>query len=155
MKKLNHFLPVIGLFLIAVLVIFSSAWVPAIRGCHKINAKGNGIILSAPTEVVTVTEAEIIGGGLLHGTTRAEFTSPVTPDTFIGTLVFTTRQGTLAFEINNGHFIGTQFFATAVAIEGSGTGKLAGATGTLVLEGVVNPTNGSFTEDVTGEICFD
>jgi hypothetical protein len=151
MKKFKQFLPLAAIGLIAMFVIISSAWMPLIKGCHKINAKGEGAIVGMAAGVIT-TEADIIGGGLLNGTTRAEFTFPVSPEAFTGTLVFTTKQGTLSFDVN-GSFTGTQFNATAVATEG--TGKLAGAEGTLVLEGVVDPSDGSFTENISGEICLD
>jgi hypothetical protein len=34
------------------------------------------------------------------------------------------------------------------------TGKLAGATGNLTLDGVENLADGSFTETITGSICL-
>jgi len=35
------------------------------------------------------------------------------------------------------------------------TGKLAGATGTLVLNGIEDLTSGKFIEDISGLICVD
>ena len=152
MKNLNYHL---SYALLAIIIVFtlSTAWSPAIRGCHNINAKGEGSV-TGQTGNITFTEADIIGGGLLHGTTSAEFTFH-SADAFTGTLLFTTRHGSLEFYISDGYFGGTSFRATAVAVEGSGTGKLAGASGTVVIESVeVNP-DGSFTEELTGEICFE
>ena len=98
-----------------------------------------------------ITEAKIIGGGLLNGTTRAVFTF-VSAEGFIGELNLVTKHGSVQFVINDGQFIGDQFRATAIAVGGSG--KLAGASGSMVLEGVSEPS-GDFTQNISGEICFD
>jgi hypothetical protein len=154
MKKINFLLT---LPIIALIVTLTSAWRPPVKSCHTINAKGTGTITSPPGPMVT-TEANINGGGLLNGTTSATFTfSDPSTGAFGGTLVFTTKHGTLEFDIDNGQLIegGAQFSATAVAVEGSGTGKLEGATGELQLEGVSINSSGDFTEDVSGYICFE
>jgi hypothetical protein len=75
--------------------------------------------------------------------------------------VSTSFEGTSVFAVNNGtltaHVAGTldiatgQFQATTSSI--SGTGKLAGATGSLSFSGVEELSTGAFTESVTGEIC--
>ena len=151
MKRTNHFSS-FALFALAVLVvILSAARAPSVGGCHKINAKAKGAVVGGIAGV-NVTHARLTGGGLLDGSTRAEFTAPESPETFTGTLVFLTKHGTLSFEVD-GEFAGTRFTATAVATEG--TGKLRGGEGTLFLQGAVNPANGSFTENISGEICFE
>ena len=133
----------------AIFVIFSSA-IPAQKGCHKINAKGEGGIVSMSGPEV-ITEAKIIGGGLLNGTTWAVFNF-VSPEDFIGKLELVTKHVSVQFVINDGQFTGDQFRATAIAVGGSG--KLAGASGSLVLEGISEPS-GDFTENITWEICFE
>jgi hypothetical protein len=119
--------------------------------CHKINAKGVGQDLGGGT-----TQAQILGGGLLHGTTTGIFVITGISGTlasFTGTITFTTNHGTViaavdgTFDVASGEF-------TAAGPVSSGTGKLAGATGTVDVHGLQDPT-GSFVEDVTGEICVD
>lgn len=146
MKYLNILIP---FAFTAIFLILSSA-IPPQKGCHKINAKGEGSIVSmAGPEVIT--EAHIIGGGLLNGKTWAVFHF-VSEEGFIGKLDLVTKHGSIQFVINDGQFTGDQFRATAIAV--SGSGKLAGASGSLVLEGV-SEANGDFTEKISGEICFD
>jgi hypothetical protein len=75
--------------------------------------------------------------------------------------VSTSFEGTSVFAVNNGtltaHVAGTldiaagQFQATTSSI--SGTGKLAGATGSLSFSRVEDLSTGAFTESVMGEIC--
>ena len=65
--------------------------------CHKINAKGVGQDLGNG-----MTEAQIIGGGLLHGTTAAIFSvvGGAPPALLIsGTVTFTVQGGTLAVQV--------------------------------------------------------
>jgi hypothetical protein len=52
-----------------------------------------------------------------------------------------------------GHERTGEFSATTTGM--SGTGKLAGVTGELTLNGVEDLSTLTFTEDVTGEICVD
>jgi hypothetical protein len=120
--------------------------------CHKINAKGVGQDLGGGN-----TEAHIIGGGLLHGTTRAHFdiTGGAPPVFEIdGTLVVTTNQATLTVQLGGTFNVATGAFVSTGSVTGS-TGKLAGATGTLTLDGVEDLASGKFAEDVTGTICVD
>src|SRR6266545_2410260 len=103
------------------------------------------------------TTAQIIGGGLLHGTTAASFVITGfsgTVASFEGTIVFTVNRGTLTAGVAGTLDVATgAFSATSTSI--AGTGKLAGATGSLAFNGVEDLSDGSFTEDVTGEICVD
>jgi hypothetical protein len=120
--------------------------------CHKINAKGVGQDLGGG-----MTEAQIIGGGLLHGTTAGAFgiTGGAFPVLEIaGTVTFTTHQGTLTVTVAGTLNVATGEFSASGPVTAA-TGKLAGATGELLLEGVENLEDGSFVEDVTGEICVD
>jgi hypothetical protein len=120
--------------------------------CHKINAKGVGQDLGGG-----VTTARIIGGGLLHGTTAGNFmitggSPPVL--SIAGTVTFTTKQATLTVSVAGTFDVSTGDFAATGPVTAA-TGKLAGTTGTLLLEGVQDLSTGSFVEDVTGLICVD
>jgi hypothetical protein len=125
---------------------------PAAVSCHTINAKGIGKDNGDLT-----TTAQIIGGGLLHGTTAAAFTPTglVFPNFFFGgTITFTTNNGTLTATLTGSLNVVTgEFTATTTGM--SGTGQLAGVTGQLTLRGVEDLSTLAFTEDVTGEICVD
>jgi hypothetical protein len=79
----------------AALLFASSA--EAAVSCHKINAKGVGQDLGGGR-----TQAQIIGGGLLHGTTAASFSIVGgTPPVLLisGTVTFTVQGGTLAVQV--------------------------------------------------------
>ena len=124
--------------------------------CHRINAKGTGVGQDLGGGQVQVT-AQVIGGGLLHGTYEASFTIvgfSGTVASFEGPSVFTVAGGTVTaqvtgtLDVTNG-----QFQATSTSI--TGTGRLDGATGSLTFSGVQNLVTGSFTETITGEICVD
>jgi hypothetical protein len=120
--------------------------------CHKINAKGAGQDLGGGN-----TQAQIIGGGLLHGTTQASFvitsnTPPVFP--IAGTVTFTTKQATLTVSVTGTFNVATGDFVASGPVTAA-TGKLTGATGTLVFDGLEDLTTGKFVEDVNGLICVD
>ncbi len=114
--------------------------------------QGNGQDLGAGS-----TTAQIVGGGLLHGTTAGTFAivggaPPVLA--IAGTVVFTTNAGTLTVGVSGTFDVSTGAFSSAGPVTGS-TGKLEGATGSLTLEGVQDLGTGAFTERVTGSICVD
>src|SRR5918912_1012370 len=124
--------------------------------CRPINAKATGVGQELGGGQVQVT-AQVIGGGLLHGTYEASFTIvgfSGTVASFEGPIVFTVAGGTLTaqvtgtLDVTNG-----QFQATSTSI--TGTGRLAGATGSLTFSGVENLVTGSSTETITGVICVD
>lgn len=141
---------VMGSVVVCLLMMVGHA--QAAESCHKINAKGIGQDLGEGR-----TEAQIIGGGLLHGTTKGTFTITGISESvasFIGTVEFTTDHGTLIVTVEGTLNVATGVFNASGAVTGA-TGKLAGATGTLSLEGVEDLSDGSFVEDVTGEICVD
>ena len=127
--------------------------------CHEIDAKGEGRITSqTPTE--TDTESQIIGGGIIHGTTTAQlFPTGFDPatgiETFAGTLVLTTEHGTLTLDIFDGVFntVTGEFSNDSVVVDG--TDRFAGATGGLFFHGFV-AADGTFTDDeISGQICAD
>jgi hypothetical protein len=139
---------------LALLLVGAAAPSEASAGvaCHNINAKGVGQDLGGGR-----TQAEIIGGGLLQGTTEAAFTITGVSGTvasFEGAIVFTVNNATLTANVAGTLDVASGVFA-ATTSGLSGTGKLAGATGMLVFQGVEDLTDGSFTERVTGEICVD
>jgi hypothetical protein len=120
--------------------------------CHKINAKGVGQDLGGG-----MTEAKIIGGGLLHGTTQGSFaiTGGAPPVLSIaGPVTFTTNKGTLTVTITGTFNVATGDFMASGPVTAA-TGKLAGTIGTLVLDGIEDLTTGTFAEDVSGLICVD
>ena len=108
------------------------------------------------------TQAQIIGGGLLHGTTVGQFA--ITAGAFpvfgiAGTVVETTQQATLSVSLTGTFDVATGNFATGNFIPSgpvsASTGKLSGATGTLTLDGVEDLITGQFAEDITGVVCVD
>lgn len=152
----------VRLTLLAVMsTVIMISQVQAGTSCHRINAKGFGQGTGGtglPGDPAT-TEAQIVGGGLLQGATDAsftftdtDFTPPVLP--FDGPLMFTTNRATLTVFLT-----GTLDPATGVFMANGpvvdATGKLEGATGSLIFEGVQNLADGTFVETVTGQICVD
>jgi len=120
--------------------------------CRRVSAIGVGQDLGGGNTTATISR-----GGILNGTTTAHFeitggTGPVL--TFAGTVVFTTKKGTLTVGIAGTFNIATGAFAASGPVT-SGTGAFAGATGTLNFAGVENLTTGTFTETVKGRICLD
>jgi hypothetical protein len=119
--------------------------------CRPVHARGVGQDLGGGNTTATITR-----GGILNGTTNAHFdiiggTPPAL--TFEGTIVFTTKKGTLTASISGTFNVATGAFAATGAVTG-GTGRFAGATGTLSLAGVEDLATGSFTETVTGTLCL-
>ena len=124
----------------------------AALSCHKINAKGIGQDLGNGS-----TQATIIGGGLLHGTTLGQFSIiSVNPPvaSFEGTVTFTTKQGGAVVTVDGVLDITTGEFSASGPVT-SGTGKLADASGNIALHGTQDLLTGAFVEDVTGLLCVD
>jgi hypothetical protein len=140
-----------------VLAILAAAFVAAGSAhagvsCHNIHAKGIGQDLGNGS-----TEARIIGGGLLHGTTLGQFSidSVIPPvASFHGTVTFTTKHGTAVVAVNGVLDITTGQFSAAGPVSG-GTGKLADASGNIALQGTQDLATGAFVEDVSGLLCVD
>jgi len=149
MKALRIILPLVIAFAMA-------AVAPAVAlgstACHSIDATGVGQDLGEGRTV-----AQISDGGLLQGTTAASFQITGLSGTvasFAGTITFTTNRGTLTATVAGTLDLATgAFSATSSSL--SGTGKLAGASGSLVFNGVENLATGTFTEVITGSICLD
>ncbi len=142
---------VVLMFLFVVVgTLVTASQAQAAASCHKIYAKGAGQDLGGG-----VTEADIIGGGLLQGTTAGNFTITGVSGTvalIAGTVVFTTNKATLTVTVAGTFDVATGKFSASGMVTGA-TGKLAGATGTLLLEGIEDLSDGSFVEHVTGTIC--
>ena len=120
---------------------------------HRINAKGVGQDLGGGNTV-----ADILGGGLLQGTTAAAFGfvgfCDATSVAFAGDVVFTTLHGTLTVTVSGCFDLSTgEFFASGPVTDA--TGKLAGATGFLSFVGVEDLSTGEFTNTIDGEIVVD
>jgi len=149
MKALRIILPLVIAFAMA-------AVAPAVAlgstACHSVDATGVGQDLGEGRTV-----AQISDGGLLQGTTAASFQITGLSGTvasFAGTITFTTNRGTLTATVAGTLDLATGAFnATSSSL--SGTGKLAGASGSLVFNGVENLATGTFTEVITGSICLD
>jgi hypothetical protein len=121
------------------------------EGCQNVHAVGVGQDLGGGNTTATITH-----GGLLNGTTNAHFDVDLTggPPVFpiAGTLTLTTKHGTLTVNLTGTLDVSTGAFNATGPITG-GTGKLAGATGTLSFSGVENLATGAFTETITGTLC--
>src|SRR6266481_992951 len=139
------------------LAVVGPAWGETV--CVPIDAKGEGRFTSQ-TLTETDTESQIIGGGIIHGTTTAQlFPTGFDPatgiETFVGTLVLTTKQGTLTLLVLNGVFntFTGEFSNDSEVVDG--TDRFAGATGGLFFHGFV-AADGTFTDDeISGEICVE
>ena len=124
------------------------------ESCHKINTKAVGHFTGP-----TTTESQIIGGGLLHGTTTAELTitGVIAPGivSFDSTLVLTTEHGTLTLSFFDGIFdLGSgEFSADSVVLDGSE--RFDEATGALFFHGVSFPDATFIDDEISGEICLD
>jgi len=157
MKRLGTLLLLLAVVLAGGLATVGTA--QAVETCHSINAKGTGQITSQ-TATGATTVSQIIGGGLLHGTTAAELTfTNVDPTTgiatFEGTLVLTNKHGTLTFFVFNGVFNTQTGEFQNDSVVTNGTGRFAGATGNLFFHGFV-AADGSFTDDtIRGSVCVN
>ena len=150
MKMLGRFIVLV--LLVSLGTMLWSSPVQASVSCHHINARGVGQDLGGG-----VTQARIVGGGLLHGTTAASFTITGLAGnvaSFAGTVTFTTHRATLTVTVTGSFYVVTGVFAASGPVTDA-TGKLAGATGNLSFDGLENLSDGSFEEQVTGTICVD
>lgn len=140
------------LLFIVVGALMAATQTQAGESCHKINANGIGQDLGGG-----MTVGDVLGGGLLEGTTEASFTVTGfsgTVATIAGDVEFTTNRGTLTVAVTGTFDVVTGEFSASGPVTGA-TGKLAGATGTLSFDGVENLSDGTFVDDITGEICVD
>ena len=149
MKRLRT--PVLmSLFLVAALL--APAQLQAEEVCIPINAKAKGAFTGP-----TTTASQITGGGILHGTTTAALTitGVISPGvvSFEGTLVITTKQGTLTLFVFDGVFdLVTGEFSSDSTVT-AGTGRFAGSTGGLFFHGFTFPDGTFIDDEISGEIC--
>ena len=151
MKRFEKLVQPMLLVVIAATLVMVTPALAAVS-CHKINANGVG-----QDNFDGTTDARIIGGGLLQGTTKGNFTVTGFDFPFVsiaGTVTFTTNKATLTVTGEGSVDVTTGEFIFEGPVTGA-TGKLAGATGDLLFEGVEDLSDGSFVEDVTGKICVD
>ena len=147
----------LGRFILLVLLVSlgTALWSSPVQAgvsCHHINARGVGQDLGGG-----VTQARIVGGGLLHGTTAASFTITGfagTVASFAGTVTFTTHHATLTVTVAGRLDVVTGVFNASGPVTNA-TRKLVGATGNLSFDGLENLSDGSFEEQVAGAICVD
>lgn len=145
---------VFGKLLVAVIVwsVLASSWVQAGEVCIPINAKAKGMFTGP-----TTTASQIIGGGILHGTTTAvvEVTGVIAPGvvSFVSTLALTTKHGALTLFFADGVFnlVTGEFSADSVVV--GGTGRFAGASGELFFHGFSFPDGTFIDDEISGEIC--
>jgi hypothetical protein len=137
--------------LVVAINLMTIAPAQAAGSCHNINAKGQGQDLGNG-----VTNAQIIGGGLLHGTTVGHFTVTGLSGalaSIAGTVAFSANKATLTVAVAGTFDLSTGAFNASGPVSAS-TGKLAGATGSVSFAGTENLGNGSFVEDIDGNICL-
>ena len=119
------------------------------HGCAPVRAVGVGQDLGGGNTTATISH-----GGRLNGTTVGSFAISGAPPVFNidGTVVFTTKGGTLTATVSGTFNVLTGAFTASGPVSG-GTGNRAGTTGTLTFQGVENLTSGVFTETITGTLC--
>ena len=125
----------------------------AATSCHMIEAKAAG-----PDDGTGKTTGKVVGGGLLHGTLEGAVTPTSAPVDgvvpFTEVVKFTSELGTLTVEVTGAINVATGRFIASGSVKDA-TGKLAGATGSIALAGVVDFATGLFTESIRGVICVD
>jgi hypothetical protein len=133
---------------VIVTTLLSSAPAGAVVTCHRINARGEGQINFESNS----SDGVFKGAGQLNGTTHGDFEFTGI-NTYEGVFTVTARHGTLTLFLFDGIFDATtgEFSNDSVVI--AGTGRFEDATGGIFFEGVVFP-DGSYTDDITGEICL-
>jgi hypothetical protein len=116
--------------------------------CHRINTT-----ISAHLTGPTSTAGEI-RSGLLRGTTQFSGQFIDAQGDYVGTLVITTKHGTLTLADQGTLNPATGAFTDQLTVVG-GTGRFAGATGELSDQGVLDLQTGTFTNvPLTGQICL-
>jgi hypothetical protein len=116
--------------------------------CHTIHTTIQGH-LTGPTST-----AGTIRSGLLRGTTAFSGTFIDAQGDYVGTLVITTRHGTLTLSDQGSLNPATGQFTDDLTVV-SGTGRFAGATGQLSDQGTLNLQTGNFpATPLTGMICL-
>ena len=126
------------------------------RKCKNIDAD-----LSVVSNGNGTTSGTVRHGGKLDGTTRAVFTSALSPTpnpaafSYTDEFSVTTDRGVLKAH-NVGLFVVSNglFSEIAVIDSGASTGNFAAATGALYINGKTSDAGATFQAEITGEICF-
>jgi len=126
--------------------------------CLPVRLTGTGNGLPDDGSGTIRTEALISFAGVPVATTIAKFTpqpSPVGgPLSFIGPIVFTPRAGSSTFiaQVQGAVDLTTgKFRAQSTSVTGSGA--LAGISGSLTFAGTQDLASGKFTESIRGSLC--
>ena len=126
--------------------------------CLPVRLTGTGNGLPDDGSGTIRTEALISFAGVPVATTIAKFTpqpSPVGgPLSFIGPIVFTPRAGSSTFiaQVQGAVDLTTgKFRAQSTSV--TGTGALAGISGSLTFAGTQDLASGKFTESIRGSLC--
>jgi hypothetical protein len=137
---------------LAAAALVGAAALPAVATACKTVRTTIDTSLTGPTSTEGTIES-----GILKGTTAfsGAFTAAVEPTTlgYTGTLTITTDQGTLTISDVGVLDLANNAFAEIDRVTG-GTGRFAGATGTLFVSGPFDPVAGSFEGAITGEVCL-
>jgi hypothetical protein len=116
--------------------------------CNPIHTTIDGH-LTGPTST-----AGTIHSGLLRGTTAFSGTFTDAQGDYVGTLVITTKHGTLTLSDQGSLNLATGQFIDNLTVVG-GTGRYAGASGELFDQGTLDLQTGAFVDaPLTGEICL-
>jgi len=99
-----------------------------------------------------VTTATVTKDPLLKGKLDGQFVF-TGEASFAGSIIFTTKKGTLTVDAAGTLSNGGANFQTSGPVT-AGTGDFAGSTGDLVIEGTQNLETGAFTETIEGGICL-
>ena len=125
------------------------------------NCKSARGVLSVVNNGNGTTSGAITQGGRLNGTTQALFTSALTPTPDPSTVSYTddftvTAHGGVLKARNVGIFdFGAGLFTEIARIDpAASTGRFAGATGVLYVNGTTTDGGATFQAQVTGEVCF-
>jgi hypothetical protein len=124
--------------------------VPSAMGpdCHQINTTIDGQ-LTGPTSTIGT-----IHSGPLRGSTAFSGTFTDAQGDYVGTLVITTRHGTLTLSDQGSLNLATGQFIDNLTVVG-GTGRFAGASGELSDQGTLDLQTGAFVDaPLAGQICL-
>jgi hypothetical protein len=126
--------------------------------CHPVRARiTDAVAPEGCMSPVGLCTAGTVSGGPLEGTIAATVQA-VAPGATPGTLsldavdTITTRNGSITFHFS-GLFDPINGLVTFFGQSPTGTGRFAGATGTIYVNGAA-ASAGTFDSDVSGEICL-
>ena len=121
--------------------------------CHEISARGEGTITSFNRGAGQVTTSGTINNGLLRGKTYFSAQIIDQKGDYIGTTAIVTKHGSLS--LKDVGVLNPDGSFTDHAIITGGTGRFAGATGSLVFQGHELADGVHFLDDsIKGSLCF-